>query len=118
MPEMKKSLLIVILFSIVLLSCKKETTAENESVVSDSIPAEHPEIIVDSITNKDGVTLKMQFNNTAETALLELNGEKIELKQQRMASGIKYTNTIYEFTEHQGKIMLTKAGQVVYTYED
>ena len=115
---MKNIFFIAVLFSMVLLSCKKEVAANQEIVGVDSVQTEQPEIITDSVTNAAGVTLKMQFDNAAETALLEFNGEKIELKQERMASGIKYSNADYEFTEHQGKMELSKAGKVIYSYED
>jgi len=115
---MKNIFFIAVLFSMVMLSCKKEVTADREVMGVDSVQTEQPEIITDSVTNAAGVTLKMQFDNAAETALLELNGEKIELKQERMASGIKYSNVDYQFTEHQGKMELSKAGKVIYSYED
>ena len=115
---MKNIFFIAVLFLMVVLSCKKEAAADQGVVGADSVQTEQPEIIADSVTNAEGVTLKMQFDNAAETALLELNGEKIDLKQERMASGIKYSNADYEFTEHQGKIELSKAGKVIYSYED
>jgi len=115
---MKNIFLAVLLFSMVLISCKKEVVIDPETVTTDSIQTEEPGIITDSVTNAAGVTLKMQFDNTAEKVWLELNGEKIELKQERMASGVKYSNADYQFSEHQGKIELSKAGKIIYTYED
>ena len=74
------------------------------------------EIISDSVTNESGQKLNMLFNNSKGTAILTFEGENIELKQDTMASGIKYSNNDYEFTEWHGEIVLKKSGNIVFNY--
>lgn len=75
------------------------------------------EILQDTITNQEGMVVVMTFNNKKQTATLVWQGETIELKQDRMASGIKYSNPTYELTEHQGTLTLKKGGNVVFSYK-
>jgi membrane-bound inhibitor of C-type lysozyme len=58
----------------------------------------------------------MMFNNTRNTATFILKGETIEMKQDTMASGIKYSNSNYEFTEWHGEIELKKDGKIVFSH--
>ncbi len=76
------------------------------------------EIVSATCTNKDGITLKQTFNNTHGTCELELNGERIELKQERMASGIKYSNQHYVYTNWHGETRLFKDGELIFSHDD
>ena len=74
-------------------------------------------IIRDTITNKDGVRLVMAFDNANHTARFVVKGEVIELKQDTLASGINYSNPVYEFREHQGEGLLKKRGNVLFSFK-
>lgn len=115
-----KSIILVsgLLLSLVAFSCQK-AEKNSEETASQTAVAEPKadEIIRDTVTNKDGVQLAMAFNNTNQTATFVLNGETIDLKQERMASGIKYSNATYEYTEHQGDMTLKKGGNVVFQHK-
>jgi len=74
------------------------------------------EIIRHTVTDHQGRVLAMAFNNAKETATLVWQGETIELQQERMASGTKYSNATYELTEHKGELTLKKGGNVVFTH--
>ena len=53
-----------------------------------------------------------------DTALFVFNGETIELKGDTTASGIRYSNKHYIFTEHQGKMELLKDNKVIFTNQE
>jgi len=116
---MKRSILlmVIVLSVFMFLSCKsemKQGATADKNADTTSIAAE---IIKSSVTDKDGITLEMSFDNTKQIATFLLNGETIEMKQEVMASGIKYSNENYVFTEHQGEIQLQKNGVTVFYYK-
>ena len=90
------------------------------NVKSDTIPgdvtlqATDDGIITASATDKTGVKLDMVFNNAKGTATFTLKGETIELKQDTMGSGVKYSNEKYEYTEWHGRIELKKEGKSIF----
>lgn len=103
---MKPYLLIsTFILAIAVVSCKSQTQAATDQIVKNSV------------TNNQGVTLTQIFNNSKGTATFVLNGETIETKQDTMASGIKYSNAHYQYTEHQGEIQITKDGKIIYSYQ-
>lgn len=78
----------------------------------------HKDDIVKSLVkDKAGKELNMTFNNTKGIATFVFNDEVIDLKQDTTASGIKYSNNNYEYTEHQGNIELKKDGTVVFSVQ-
>lgn len=76
----------------------------------------HKDVIVTStLTNKEGQTLDMVFNNTTNTAKIYLDGgEQIELQGQTPGSGIWYKNDQYELRGKGEEVELTKDGKVVF----
>lgn len=76
-----------------------------------------PKIVTATIANKDGAVLLLKFNNATGTCEIEVDGEKAELKQQRMASGIKYSNDHFLYTEWHGEIRLYKDGKLVFSHD-
>ncbi len=72
-------------------------------------------IVKATITGREGVRLDLEFNQTKGTAVLFLNGKKMELRQDTMASGIHYSNLEYVYSEWHGRITLMKAGDTVFT---
>lgn len=73
------------------------------------------DIVKSMVKDKAGKELGMTFNNTKGIATFTFNGEVLDLKQDTTASGIKYSNKDYEYTEHQGNIELKKDGAVVFS---
>lgn len=90
---------------------KESTTIEKATELTD-------DIVEITSTGKDGKQLKMAFNNTKGTATVNLNGETIELVQERAASGIWYKNDIYEFRGKGNDIELKKDGKIIFEHED
>ncbi len=115
----KKFLAIALLGGLFYTSCsnapKQETQpVEVEETVTTVTEVPADEIVTNSVTDKKGVKLDMTYNNTKNTATFVLNGETIELKADTTASGIKYSNSQYVYTEHQGNIDLKKDGKTVF----
>ncbi len=73
-------------------------------------------IISSSVINEDGDRLDMSFNNIRNTAAFVFKGDLIEMKQDTMASGIRYSNPPYEFTEWHGEIRLKKDGKIIFSH--
>ena len=113
---MKKILLIIgIVASLALVSCKERKAPENNTSTQASAAGQiQDDIVKGTLTNKEGVTLNYEFNNTKSTAVFTLNGEDIRMKQDTMASGIQYSNDHYKYVEHQGTMTLTKDGEVIF----
>lgn len=76
----------------------------------------HKDVIVtSSLTNKEGHTLDITFNNTTNTAKIYLNGgEQIDLVGQKPASGIWYKNDQYELRGKGENLELTKDGEIIF----
>lgn len=77
----------------------------------------NPNIVESIVKDSQGKTLEMKFNNSNNTASLVFNGKTIELKADPTASGIRYSNTDYVFSEHQGKIELLKDGKIIFSHQ-
>lgn len=114
----KLTFALTVLSVLIFASCnsnsgKKQDTAQTttEAVSTDSL-------VTATLTNPDGIKLELAFNNAAETATVVFNGETIELKQQPMASGIRYTNANYELTQWQGETELKKDGKTVFSHKE
>lgn len=76
------------------------------------------DVVRTSITNKEGRTLDMTFNNTENIVKVYLNGgEEIELMGQKAASGIWYKNDHYELRGKGENLKLTKDGKTVFENE-
>jgi membrane-bound inhibitor of C-type lysozyme len=100
---MLKNLLFVVAAICLLASCR-----ERRSPAADTI-------VTATVTNTGGARLDMAFNNTRGTVAIVFKGETINLKQDTMASGIRYSNPDYVFSEWHGQIALLKAGDTVFT---
>ncbi len=114
---MKKLILSFTVLSVMIFasctgnSAKKQDTNTVTTTATDSI-------VKSTLTASDGKTLELAFNTTKETATAVFNGETIELTQQPMASGIRYTNANYELTQWQGETELKKDGKTVFTHKE
>lgn len=72
-------------------------------------------IVTATVTNAAGEQLDLAFNNTRGTVDIVFKGGKINLKQDTMASGIRYSNPEYVYSEWHGQIALLKAGDTIFT---
>jgi hypothetical protein len=120
---MTKGLLILFAASLLFLSSCQNRKSNNQTPKDSSGTELKPEdsslknneIISSTTTNKDGISLKYTFNNSDGTCILELNGEIIKLKQERMASGIKYSNEHFIYTNWHSETNLFKDGNLIFS---
>jgi len=119
---MTKKFVILIAASFLFFSCEnrksKKETKKNSSHVelkSEDSSVKERGVVSSTTTNKDGISLKYTFNNSLGTCILEFNGQKIELKQERMASGIKYSNEHFVYTNWHGETKLFKDGKLIFS---
>lgn len=116
---MTKNILAVgVITALLLTSCKEKPKQENVETTTETVEKVADDIVTTSLTDKDGKTLEMVFNNTKGTASLTLNGETIELVQERSGSGIWYKNDHYELRGKGNDLKLTKNGSLVFEHED
>ncbi|MDR1864237.1 MAG: MliC family protein [Bacteroidales bacterium] len=119
---MKRHLFAIALVTgLILSSCgengKKERMRPAPAEISSSIDSEGNEIVDSKVTNKKGETLSMRFNNTKGTATFLIDGATIEMTTDSAASGVRYSNDHYEFTEWHGEITLKKDGKVIFKHK-
>lgn len=117
----KNGILFITLF-VFFCSCQnRESNRKNKKdssgteIKSEGTSLEKNVIVSSTTINKDGISLKYTFNNSNGTCVLELNGETIELKQERTASGIKYSNEHFIYTNWHGETSLSKDGKVIFS---
>ena len=114
----------MVVIIVVFASCASRQTSQDRkqsnevATVNSTDTLKTGKIITATITNKEGVTLTLRFNNAEQTCKLELNGEKIELKQERMASGIRYSNEHFVYTEWHREIRLYKDGKLIFSHDE
>jgi len=120
---MTKGLVILFVASqLIFSSCQNrksgnqtEKSSSGTELKKDDSTLKNNEIVSSTTTNKDGISLKYTFNNSDGTCILELNGEIIELKQERTASGIKYSNKHFIYTNWHGETNLFKDGKLIFS---
>lgn len=71
-------------------------------------------LVIDTTINAEGIKLISRFDNSKGLATLDLNGEKIDLVQDTMASGVQYHNEHYVYSNWHGETELKKDGKVVF----
>ena len=115
-------LVCIILADTVFISCQKKKnietenkTTQSETTQQNSAKQNHEgEIVTASAIDKAGVRLDMVFHNAKGTAIFTINGETIDMKQDTMGSGVKYSNEKYEYTDWHGRIELKKEGKTIF----
>lgn len=110
--------IIMVAAALSISSCQnenKETKTEEPTTVETTVEPDSVDVVTNSLTDDNGNTLDMKFDNAAGTATFVFNKDTILLKQDTTASGIQYSNENYKFTEHHGEATLTKDGNVVFT---
>ncbi|MFC0877433.1 MliC family protein [Saccharicrinis sp. FJH2] len=68
-----------------------------------------------TVYNLDGDSLILKYNNKAGTCELVHDGDTMLLHQDTTASGIRYSNKQYLYTEWHGEITLKKGKDIVFT---
>lgn len=125
---MKKRLLVLpILASIFLISCKKDAKSEmvippTESSSSvetyvETDPKDSTEFVNTVTRNKEGQEFQLVINNKNNEATVYFKGDSIKLQEKPAASGILYANDEYELRGKGEQIELKKGDQVVFTNE-
>lgn len=71
--------------------------------------------IVNGITDNQGRSLEIAFNNLNGSATLMYEGETIRLSEDTMTSGNRYSNARYIYEDSNGMVKLKKDGQTVFT---
>jgi len=114
-----KIFITTILASVLLSACNEKSKKENrDTVKSESTTTESNAIKTQSLTDKEGNTLEMSFDNSEDTATIDLTGESAQLSSQRPASGIWYKNDEYELRGKGNDIWLKKDGEVIFEHQD
>ncbi|MCD7941351.1 MAG: MliC family protein [Bacteroides intestinalis] len=114
---MTKKILFITVLTVLLVASCKETPKQESNVTPQTEAAKvvADGIVKTSLTDKDGKTLEMTFDNSKNTATISLNsGERIELTGQKPASGIWYKNDHYELRGKGDKVELTKDGKTIF----
>lgn len=113
-------IIVAFLLACLLASCqwngRSSSSLGAKTEPADTVaPAE--KIVKATITNKDGVTLNLKFDNEAQTCFMQLNGDTALLKQERMASGIRYSNQKYIYSEWHGEITIYKDSTLIFSHK-
>jgi hypothetical protein len=69
-----------------------------------------------AVRDSAGSILEMSFDEESNTALFVFNGEIIEMRRDTTASGVRYSNPHYVYTEWHGEITLQKDGEEVFRH--
>lgn len=70
--------------------------------------------IRDVIVDSEGNKMELVFHNEKEELSINYRGEKYHLKQVPMASGIRYEDGEYQFSQWQGKTEFSKNDQILF----
>lgn len=76
----------------------------------------NPNLVESIVKDEEGNVLEMKFDNFNNTAVFVFDDKTIELDADVTASGVRYSNKDYVFTEYQGKIELLKDGKVIFSH--
>ncbi|WP_160327124.1 MliC family protein [Elizabethkingia anophelis] len=85
----------------------KQFTIETKTNVQD-------EIVKSTAKDSHGKTIKMSFNNTKDIVIVLFEGKTIEMKDQKPASGIWYSNDHYELRGKGSEVILYKGKKIVF----
>lgn len=120
---MKKTILTAAMVSALFLtSCTETAKQENTEVTTstDTVVTEpvSTDVIKTTSTSKDGKTLDLAVDPATGMATVNFNGETIEMKQEKAASGTWYKNDVYELRGKGNDLTLMKDGKVVFEHLD
>lgn len=123
---MKKIILALSVIAVMGMSCTGNKKTENGTVaIQEEINApvadapDSSDIISGVMVNDKGDRLEYMFDNSENTAIFVLNGEKMAMVlDTTMASGSNYKNDNYTYTEWQGITEVKKDGKTVFYKKD
>jgi len=106
-----------VLCILLLFSCQSSKPEEKIDPGQRRIISEtQNNIVYTRITNRQGELLEIIFNNNRNDAIVMFNGQEIALRGEETASGIKYTNNQYVFTQWKDDIEFKKDGIILFKY--
>ncbi|WP_048503703.1 MliC family protein [Chryseobacterium sp. BLS98] len=98
-----------------MASCTKETKQSvPETETTDENKSVKDEIVESTATDSQGKIIKMSFNNTKDVVTVSFEGIPIEMKSQKPASGIWYSNDHYELRGKGSEVELSKDGKIIF----
>lgn len=107
---MKKLFAIAVVAGLLFTACKGNKT-EKEVQADENV-------VKTTLTDRDGKTLGIAFNNDKGTATIYFDNDTIELKGDTVASGLKFSNDEYTYTEWKSNFTLKRGDQIIATNED
>ncbi|RVU90077.1 MliC family protein [Flavobacterium columnare] len=113
----KKILTTIMLTALFLGACnnkKQDVIEATPTVEAKKITDISNEVVTGKATDKAGAILEYTFNNAQNTATLKFNNETIELVADTTASGSRFKNDHYVYSEWHGKITLEKDGKTIF----
>lgn len=113
-----KLIIIAIISELMLISChgKSSSIVNSGEKNAGANPVSSTENIVEtSVTNNAGEVLILKFDNEAQTCTFGFKGDTALLKQERMGSGIKYSDEHFTYTEWHGEIGLYKDSVLIFS---
>ncbi|PID27317.1 MAG: hypothetical protein CR982_06095 [Candidatus Cloacimonadota bacterium] len=117
----KKELFLILISLAVLLifSCEENRKQKSNSLEkNETVSVSNENIVKELFVDKNGNKLNITFNNTKGIATIYFKGEKAELKEERSASGIWYTNKNFDLSGKGNDITLKKDGNIVFEHYD
>ncbi len=119
MQKILTTLNLTIISLIVLPCCNFKSTTRNTNTNPGASSGKKQEIVSTQIIkgtlkSKTGDVLSYTFDNNLNTMNIVFNNETIKLKRELTASGIKYSNENYIYTEWHGISRLQKNGNIVF----
>lgn len=106
--------------AMVLTACGGGTAKKAEETTATDAPAKTAQQapVNATVTDTQGNSLKLTYDNEKGTATIEFDGKIIHLKRDTTASGIHLYNDEYEYQEWQGRSILYKNGDIVFDNKD
>ena len=112
-------LTLAVTVALFLTSCKESTHEKSDTTIIENTEATTTtESTVTSLLDKDGRKLEIHYDNTNGMATVTFDGETIEMKQEKAASGVWFKNDSYELRGKGNDLTLEKDGKVVFEHKD
>ncbi|MGB1206627.1 MAG: MliC family protein [Chitinophagales bacterium] len=115
----KQILTFTIATAMLFTACNQNPKKENKSIDNTKTTITAKDNIVNqSLSDKNGNKLDMDFNNTKGMVTINFKGDEAELTEKKSASGIWYTNANYDLSGKENNIVLKKNGKTVFEHQD
>ena len=111
--------LVLMIVSFIFFSCgSSKSNKDTANSSPEGNPYESREIlpvkVKGTLMSRSGRKIFYVFDNRVNTMEILLNHKTIKLSRERTASGIKYSNSHYTYTEWHGTSILTKNGIIIF----